>query len=145
MFLFTAAYAGAWLAERAVLVALICWLFPGKPHPPRDLAPLPPMSRDEKRLAWLLAVVLAMGDRELARRRPGVDRPGGGCDHAAAAGGLYQRRGVCQRVNMRTCIYVAGILGSDRRHPNRDWRRGGQCAAAGDAPDKDNLSPAFSP
>ncbi len=32
---------------------------------------------------------LAMGDRELARRRPGVDRPGGGCDHAAAAGGLY--------------------------------------------------------
>ncbi|EJN7008115.1 anion permease, partial [Klebsiella pneumoniae] len=42
-----------WL-KGAVLVALICWLFPGKPHPPRDLAPLPPMSRDEKRLAWLL-------------------------------------------------------------------------------------------
>jgi hypothetical protein len=33
---------------------LICWLFPGKPHPPRDMTPLPPMSRDEKRLAWLL-------------------------------------------------------------------------------------------
>ncbi|MDR8383299.1 Di-and tricarboxylate transporter, partial [Acinetobacter baumannii] len=48
-----------WL-KGAVLVALICWLFPGKPHPPRDLAPLPPMSRDEKRLAWLLAVVLSL-------------------------------------------------------------------------------------
>ncbi len=124
-----------WL-KGAVLVALICWLFPGKPHPPRDLAPLPPMSRDEKRLAWLLAVIpLAMGDRELARRRPGVDRPGGGCDHAAAAGGLYQRRGVCQRgeyahLHLRRRDSGAG----DRRHPNRDWRRSGQCAAAGDAP-----------
>jgi hypothetical protein len=42
------------------LNCLICWLFPGKPHPPRELMPLPPMSRDEKRLAWLLAVVLVL-------------------------------------------------------------------------------------
>ncbi|EPR1081219.1 SLC13 family permease, partial [Salmonella enterica subsp. enterica serovar Derby] len=39
-----------WL-KGAVLIALICWLFPGKPHPPRDMTPLPPMSHDEKRLA----------------------------------------------------------------------------------------------
>ncbi|EGJ0340105.1 citrate transporter [Salmonella enterica] len=48
-----------WL-KGAVLIALICWLFPGKPHPPRDMTPLPPMSHDEKRLAWLLAVVLTL-------------------------------------------------------------------------------------
>ncbi len=95
-------------------------------------------------LGWLKGAVLvaligggplAMGDRELARRRPGVDRPGGGCDHAAAAGGLYQRRGVCQRgeyahLHLRRRDSGAG----DRRHPNRDWRRSGQCVAAGDAP-----------
>ena len=48
-----------WL-KGAALIVLICWLFPGKPHPPRDLSPLPPMSRDEKRLAWLLVVVLTL-------------------------------------------------------------------------------------
>jgi hypothetical protein len=53
-------HAGAGLAEGGILIALICWLFPGKPHPPRELTPLPPMSRDEKRLAWLLAVVLVL-------------------------------------------------------------------------------------
>lgn len=132
-----------WL-KGAVLVALICWLFPGKPHPPRDLAPLPPMSRDEKRLAWLLAVVLSLWVTELARRRPGVDRPGGGCDHAAAAGGLYQRRGVCQRGEYAHLHLRRRDSGaSDRRHPNRDWRRSGQCAAAGDALDKDNPFTSF--
>ena len=48
-----------WL-KGGVLIALICWLFPGKPHAPRELTPPEPMSRDEKRLAWMLAVVLAM-------------------------------------------------------------------------------------
>ncbi|HCT5586212.1 TPA: anion permease [Klebsiella pneumoniae] len=56
-----------WL-KGAVLVALICWLFPGKPHPPRDLAPLP-------RVGFINGEEFASG------------------------------------VNMRTCIYVAGILG----------------------------------
>ncbi len=35
-----------WL-KGAVLIMLICWLFPGKPHAPRDLTPAEPMSRDE--------------------------------------------------------------------------------------------------
>lgn len=134
-----------WL-KGAVLVALICWLFPGKPHPPRDLAPLPPMSRDEKRLAWLLAVVLSLWVTESWHGVGPAWTGGGGCDHAAAAGGLYQRRGVCQRgeyahLHLRRRDSGAG----DRRHPNRDWRRSGQCAAAGDAWIKTILSPAFSP
>ncbi|VEB03643.1 di- and tricarboxylate transporter [Klebsiella pneumoniae] len=83
-----------WL-KGAVLVALICWLFPGKPHPPRDLAPLPPMSRDEKRLAWLLAVVLSLWVTESWHGvGPAWTGLAAAVDHAAAAGGLYQRRGV---------------------------------------------------
>ena len=36
-----------WL-KGAVLIVLICWLFPGKPHhAPRNLTPPEPMSRDE--------------------------------------------------------------------------------------------------
>lgn len=100
-----------WL-KGAVLVALICWLFPGKPHPPRDLAPLPPMSRDEKRLAWLLAVVLSLWVTESWH---GVGPAWTGL--AAAVITLLPRVGFingeefASGVNMRTCIYVAGILG----------------------------------
>lgn len=43
-----------------ILIGLICWLFPGGPKPPKEQAPSDPMGRDEKRLAWLLAVVLGM-------------------------------------------------------------------------------------
>ncbi|HCI4306907.1 TPA: SLC13 family permease [Klebsiella pneumoniae] len=101
----------SWL-KGAVLVALICWLFPGKPHPPRDLAPLPPMSRDEKRLAWLLAVVLSLWVTESWH---GVGPAWTGL--AAAVITLLPRVGFingeefASGVNMRTCIYVAGILG----------------------------------
>lgn len=100
-----------WL-KGAVLVTLICWLFPGKPHPPRDLAPLPPMSRDEKRLAWLLAVVLSLWVTESWH---GVGPAWTGL--AAAVITLLPRVGFingeefASGVNMRTCIYVAGILG----------------------------------
>ncbi len=85
-----------------------------------------------------------MGDRELARRRPGVDRPAAAVITLLPRGGLYQRRGVCQRgeyahLHLRRRDSGAG----DRRHPNRDWRRSGQCAAAGDAPDKDNPFTSF--
>ncbi|MDK6768591.1 anion permease, partial [Klebsiella aerogenes] len=100
-----------WL-KGAVLVALICWLFPGKPHPPRELAPLAPMSRDEKRLAWLLAVVLTLWVTESWH---GVGPAWTGL--AAAVVTLLPRVGFisgeefASGVNMRTCIYVAGILG----------------------------------
>jgi hypothetical protein len=72
-----------------ILIGLICWLFPGKPHAPKDLTPSEPMSGDEKRLAWLLAVVLtSVGHGELARHWPRVDGAGGGCITCCHALGL---------------------------------------------------------
>lgn len=95
-----------------VLIGLICWLFPGKPHAPRELVPAGPMSREEKRLAWLLAVVLIMWVSESWH---GIGPAWTGL--AAACVTLLPRVGFItgdefsSGVNMRTCIYVAGILG----------------------------------
>lgn len=81
-------------------------------HTPRDLAPLPAMSRDEKRLAWLLAVVLTLWVTESWH---GIGPAWTGL--AAAVVTLLPRVGFisgeefASGVNMRTCIYVAGILG----------------------------------
>ena len=101
----------AWL-KGAALIGLICWLFPGKPHPPRDMEPLPPMSSDEKRLAWLLAVVLTLWVTESWH---GIGPAWTGL--VAAVVTLLPRIGFingeefASGVNIRTCIYVAGILG----------------------------------
>ena len=100
-----------WL-KGAALIGLICWLFPGKPHPPRELEPLPPMSGDEKRLAWLLAVVLSLWVSESLH---GIGPAWTGL--VAAVVTLLPRIGFingeefASGVNIRTCIYVAGILG----------------------------------
>ena len=48
------------LLKGFLLIVLICWMFPGKPTPPRTLAPIEPMSGAEKRLAWMLLVVLTL-------------------------------------------------------------------------------------
>ena len=95
-----------------ILIALICWLFPGKAQPPRQLPPPQPMSGEEKRLAWLLLVVLVMWVTESWH---GVGPAWTGL--AAAVVTLLPRVGFItgeefsSGVNMRTCIYVAGILG----------------------------------
>lgn len=95
-----------------ILIGLICWLFPGKPHAPREHAPSEPMSRDEKRLAWLLAVVLTLWVTESWH---GIGPAWTGL--AAACVTLLPRVGFINGdefssgVNIRTCIYVAGILG----------------------------------
>lgn len=100
-----------WL-KGGLLIALICWLFPGKPHAPRELTPPEPMSRDEKRLAWMLAVVLVMWVSESWH---GIGPAWTGL--AAAVITLLPRVGFINGeefstgVNIRTCIYVAGILG----------------------------------
>lgn len=100
------------LLKGLVLIGLICWLFPGKPHAPRELTPAGPMSREEKRLAWLLAVVLIMWVGESWH---GIGPAWTGL--AAACVTLLPRVGFItgdefsSGVNMRTCIYVAGILG----------------------------------
>ena len=67
-----------------ILIGLICWLFPGNPKPAKDLAPSVPRGRD-----GLAASVIVM-----------LPRIGFITGEEFSAG-----------VNMRTCIYVAGILG----------------------------------
>ncbi|HFZ8996625.1 TPA: SLC13 family permease [Citrobacter freundii] len=100
-----------WL-KGGLLIVLICWLFPGRPHTPRDLALPEPMSRAEKRLAWMLAVVLLMWVSESWH---GIGPAWIGL--AAAVVTLLPRVGFISGeefatgVNIRTCIYVAGILG----------------------------------
>lgn len=95
-----------------ILIGLICWLFPGQPQAPREQTPAKPMSRDEKRLAWLLAVVLTMWVTESWH---GIGPAWTGL--AAACVTLLPRVGFINGdefssgVNIRTCIYVAGILG----------------------------------
>lgn len=100
-----------WL-KGAALVLLICWLFPGKPHVSDDTSSPAPMSRDEKRLSWMLAVVLVMWVSETWH---GIGPAWTGL--AAAVITLLPRVGFINGeefssgVNIRTCIYVAGILG----------------------------------
>ncbi|ELY2854823.1 SLC13 family permease [Cronobacter dublinensis] len=100
------------LLKGAVLIALICWLFPGTPRPPRELPAATPMSRAEKRLGWLLLVVLVLWVTESWH---GIGPAWTGL--AAAVITLLPRVGFitgdefASGVNMRTCIYVAGILG----------------------------------
>ncbi|MEB0952669.1 SLC13 family permease [Citrobacter sedlakii] len=100
-----------WL-KGALLIVLICGLFPGKPQAPRELTPSEPMSRAEKRLAWMLAVVLVMWVSESWH---GIGPAWTGL--AAAVITLLPRIGFisgdefASGVNFRTCLYVAGILG----------------------------------
>ncbi|MCG5046134.1 anion permease [Enterobacteriaceae bacterium 155047] len=95
-----------------ILIGLICWLFPGSPKHPTDTAPSQPMGGEEKRLAWLLAVVLTMWVTESWH---GIGPAWTGL--AAAVVVMLPRIGFitgdefAAGVNMRTCIYVAGILG----------------------------------
>ncbi|EAA7634565.1 citrate transporter [Salmonella enterica] len=101
----------AWL-KGAVLIALICWLFPGAPCTPREAEASAPMSRNEKRLAWMLTVVLTMWVTEswhcIGPAWTGL---------AAAVVTMLPRIGFisgdefASGINIRACIYVAGILG----------------------------------
>lgn len=100
------------ILKGVILIGLICWLFPGQPQAPREQVQSTPMSREEKRLAWLLAVVLTMWVTESWH---GVGPAWTGL--AAACVTLLPRVGFINGdefssgVNIRTCIYVAGILG----------------------------------
>ncbi|WBU49246.1 SLC13 family permease [Kosakonia pseudosacchari] len=95
-----------------ILIGLICWLFPGRPRAAREQTPSEPMSREEKRLAWMLAVVLTLWVTESWH---GIGPAWTGL--AAACVTLLPRVGFitgdefASGVNIRTCIYVAGILG----------------------------------
>ncbi|ENQ7059958.1 anion permease [Salmonella enterica] len=101
----------AWL-KGVVLIALICWLFPGAPCTPREAEASAPMSRNEKRLAWMLTVVLTMWVTESWH---GIGPAWAGL--AAAVVTMLPRIGFisgdefASGINIRACIYVAGILG----------------------------------
>lgn len=101
----------AWL-KGAVLIALICWLFPGAPCTSREAEASAPMSRNEKRLAWMLTVVLTMWVTESWH---GIGPAWTGL--AAAVVTMLPRIGFisgdefASGINIRACIYVAGILG----------------------------------
>ncbi|EBR3161674.1 anion permease [Salmonella enterica] len=101
----------AWL-KGAVLIALICWLFPGAPCTPREAEASAPMSRNEKRLACMLTVVLTMWVTESWH---GIGPAWTGL--AAAVVTMLPRIGFisgdefASGINIRACIYVAGILG----------------------------------
>ncbi|EIL1177179.1 anion permease [Salmonella enterica] len=101
----------AWL-KGAVLIALICWLFPGAPCTPREAEASAPMSHNEKRLAWMLTVVLMMWVTESWH---GIGPAWTGL--AAAVVTMLPRIGFisgdefASGINIRACIYVAGILG----------------------------------
>ena len=95
-----------------ILIGLICWLFPGQPHAPKAFAPSEPMSRDEKRLGWLLAVVLTMWVTEsLHGVAPAWTGLVAACITLLPRIGFINGEEFSAGVNIRTCIYVAGILG----------------------------------
>ncbi len=94
-----------------MLIGLICWLFPGKPLAPQEQIASGPMSRDEKRLSWLLGAVLSLWVSESVH---GIGPAWVGL--AAACITLLPRIGFITHdefasgVNVKTCFYVAGIL-----------------------------------
>lgn len=96
------------LLKGAVLIGLICWLFPGKPHPPSEALTIKPMSGAEKRLAVVLGLWVTESWHGVGPAWVGL---------VAAVVTLLPRVGFitgdefASGVNMRTCIYVAGILG----------------------------------
>lgn len=94
-----------------LLIGLICWLFPGRPHAPNDIGHPGPMSRDEKRLAWLLAAVLALWVSEsLHGIGPAWVGLVAACITLLPRVGFINSDEFASGVNVRTCFYVAGIL-----------------------------------
>ncbi len=95
-----------------VLIGLISWLFPGSPKPPRGPQPSVPMSGDEKRLSWLLAVVLALWVTESWHGvGPAWVGLAAACVTLLPCVGFINGEEFASGVNVRTCFYVAGILG----------------------------------
>jgi len=95
-----------------ILIGLICWLFPGKPQSPREVIPSAPMSGEEKRLAWLLAVVLMLWVTESWHGiGPAWVGLAAACITLLPRVGFISGEEFASGVNMRTCFYVGGILG----------------------------------
>lgn len=94
-----------------ILIGLICWLFPGRPQPPQQVEHPGPMSVEEKRLAWLLAVVLGLWVTESWHGiGPAWIGLVAACITLLPRIGFITSEEFASGVNVRTCFYVAGIL-----------------------------------
>ncbi|WP_435928337.1 SLC13 family permease [Dryocola sp. BD613] len=94
-----------------ILIGLICWLFPGKPQAVEKIDQPGTMSRDEKRLAWLLAAVLMLWISEsLHGIGPAWVGLVAACITLLPRIGFISSEEFASGVNVRTCFYVAGIL-----------------------------------
>lgn len=96
----------------AALAGCICLMFPDRPRPAGALEPAAPVSAAERRLARLLAATLVLWMTDSLH---GIQPAWIGL--AAACACLLPRIGFltgddfASGVNIRTCLYVAGILG----------------------------------
>lgn len=95
-----------------ILIACLCWLFPAKPVMTGVKASLPPMQAKEYRLSALLiiTVLLWMSDT-LHGIPPAWIGLASACFCLLPRWGFLSGDEFAAGVNIRTCIYVAGILG----------------------------------
>ena len=86
-------------------------VIPRQPEAAGDLAPAEPMGRDEKRLAAACGGIGNVGDGELARCGAAWTGLAASVIVMLPRVGFITGEEFSAGVNMRTCIYVAGILG----------------------------------
>ncbi|HEY0330855.1 MAG TPA: SLC13 family permease [Rhodopseudomonas sp.] len=100
------------LAKGVLLIVCVCVMFPARPQPIIDTEPPAPLSAEARRLSWLLLATLALW---ISDSWHGISPAWIGL--AAACLCLLPRIGFLNAeefasgVNIRTCLYVAGILG----------------------------------
>lgn len=100
------------LLKCLILIMLICWMFPGRPQVSKAQLATTPISGAEKRLAWLLAVVLGLWVTEAWHGiGPAWTGLAAACVTLLPRVGFINGEEFAAGVNIRTCIYVAGILG----------------------------------
>ncbi|HXP74194.1 MAG TPA: SLC13 family permease [Stellaceae bacterium] len=99
--------------KTAALIGTVCWLFPEgerlRPAPAEDLGP---MSREERRLAWLLALSLLLFATDFIHGvSPAWISLGTGVLCFLPPFGLITPEVFSARINVVMLVYIAGILG----------------------------------
>lgn len=99
------------LAKGAVLAGCLCVLFRDTPRPvPAE--PLPPVTAQERRLGLLLAATLALWASDaLHGIQPAWIGLAGACLCLLPRIGFLTGEDFAAGVNIRTCLYIAGVLG----------------------------------
>ncbi len=100
------------LLKGAVLTAAIVWLFPAQPQPVPPPPRAEPLSADERRLVALLLVTLALWMTDsLHGVSPAWVALAAACLCLLPRVGFLSGEEFARDVNLRTCLYIAGILG----------------------------------